>query len=188
MEIIQTHIPGVLVLNPRVFKDSRGYFLETFHSKRYCEGGIREEFVQDNISSSCQGTLRGLHYQHPNGQGKLVQVLSGSVFDVAVDIRKDSPSFGRWYGITLTADQHNQMYIPAGLAHGFYVLSRTALFQYKCTDYYDPASEGGIAWNDPDIGIEWPLTNAPILSDKDALFNKLADIPRQELPTMEDYG
>ena len=187
MEVIETPLPGVLIFEPRVFKDPRGYFLETHNKKRYREAGLKVDFVQDNVSGSGQGSLRGLHYQHPHGQGKLVEVLQGSVYDVAVDIRQDAPTFGQWYGITLTGEKHNQMYIPPGFAHGFYVLSKTALFSYKCSDYYSPSTEGGILWNDPDLDIQWPLAGEPILSDKDARFGKLADIPVEKLPRMEDY-
>jgi dTDP-4-dehydrorhamnose 3,5-epimerase len=187
MEVIETPLPGVLVFKPSVFRDPRGYLLETHNKKRYREAGLKVDFVQDNVSGSGQGTLRGLHYQHPHGQGKLVEVLEGSVYDVAVDIRQDSPTFGQWYGITLTEEKHNQMYIPPGFAHGFYVLSKTTLFSYKCSDYYSPSTEGGILWNDPDLDIQWPLTGEPILSDKDGRFGKLADIPVEKLPRMEDY-
>jgi dTDP-4-dehydrorhamnose 3,5-epimerase len=187
MNIIETILPGVLIIEPQVFSDPRGYFSETYNRQQYLEAGLQADFVQDNISVSCQGTLRGLHYQNPKGQGKLVQVLEGSVFDVAVDIRQNSPTFGLWFGATLNVEKHNQMYIPAGFAHGFYVLSKTALFHYKCTDYYSPASEGGVLWNDPDLGIQWPLSGEPILSDKDMHYGKLADIPVERLPHMEDY-
>jgi dTDP-4-dehydrorhamnose 3,5-epimerase len=131
--------------------------------------------------------LRGLHYQHPQGQGKLVQVYTGKVFDVAVDIRSNSPTFGQWYGAVLCAEKRNQLYVPPGFAHGFYVLSETALFSYKCTDYYRCESEGGIRWNDPAIGIDWPLAGEPILSGKDAAHGLLAEIPTEQLPTLEDY-
>jgi len=187
MNVTKTDLPGVLVFEPGVFEDTRGYFLETFNHGRYSRAGLKAEFVQDNISRSSRGTLRGLHYQHPGGQGKLVQVLEGSVYDVAVDIRPDSPAFGRWYGITLTAEEHNQMYIPPGFAHGFYVMSAAALFHYKCTDYYSPSTEGGIAWNDPDIGIQWPLSGAPVLSEKDMGYGNLKDVPASKLPRAEDY-
>ena len=187
MDVIKTVLPGVLVFEPRVYEDPRGYFLETFHRQRYHDSGIMADFVQDNISSSSQGTLRGLHYQHPKGQGKLVQVLEGSVYEVALDIRPNAPTFGQWYGIDLTAEKHNQMYIPPGFAHGFYVTSKRALFSYKCTEYYSPNTEGGIVWNDPDLGIQWPLTGEPILSDKDRQFGKLSDIPVEQLPRSEDY-
>ena len=187
MDIIETKLPGVLVFEPRVYTDSRGYFLETFHVQRYREAGLQVDFVQDNISRSGKDTLRGLHYQHPGAQGKLVQVLEGSVFDVAVDIRSDSPTFGRWYGITLTEEKHNQMYIPAGFAHGFFVLSETALFNYKCTNYYSPDTESGIAWNDTDIAIQWPLSEAPIISERDAGYGRLKDIAIEKLPSLKDY-
>jgi dTDP-4-dehydrorhamnose 3,5-epimerase len=186
MDVIETMLPGVLVFEPRIFADPRGYFLETYNKQRYLDAGLNADFVQDNVSSSSQGTLRGLHFQHPRGQGKLVQVLEGSVYDVAVDIRPDSPTFHKWYGITLTAEKHNQIYIPAGFAHGFYVLSKRALFHYKCTDYYSPDTEGGIIWNDPDLAIQWPLIEKPILSEKDFRFSKLADIPVEKLPHMEN--
>jgi dTDP-4-dehydrorhamnose 3,5-epimerase len=187
MDIIETNLPGVLVFNPKIFKDSRGYFLEVFNRRRYSEAGLKSPFLQDNVSKSGQGTLRGLHFQHPGGQGKLVQVLEGSVYDVAVDIRVGSPTFGQWQGITLTSEKHNQVYIPAGFAHGFYVLSQTALFSYKCTDYYYPATEGGILWNDPDLSIQWPLKGKPMLSDKDLQYGKLADLPVSQLPRTGDY-
>jgi dTDP-4-dehydrorhamnose 3,5-epimerase len=186
MNVIETPLPGVLVIEPKVYADPRGYFLETYSEQRYRNAGLKAAFVQDNISGSSRGTLRGLHYQHPRGQGKLVQAIEGAVFDVAVDIRPDSPNFGRWHGVTLTAEKHNQMYIPAGFAHGFYVLSETALFSYKCTDYYSPGAEGGIAWNDPGIAIQWPLSGEPVLSDKDAGFGRLSDIPVDQLPHMEN--
>ena len=186
MKVIETELPDILVLEPRVFSDARGYFLETYSAERYRNAGLPDDFVQDNISFSSKGTLRGLHYQHPHGQAKLVQVLEGSVFDVAVDIRPDSPTFGRWHAVTLTAEKHNQMYIPTGFAHGFYVLSETALFSYKCSDYYVPETEGGIAWDDPDIGIRWPLSGEPTISEKDMKLGRLADLPAEKLPRMED--
>jgi dTDP-4-dehydrorhamnose 3,5-epimerase len=167
MKVIETKIPGVLIIEPKVFGDSRGFFLESFHADRYAEYGIESNFVQDNHSRSTKGVLRGLHYQKKYPQGKLVSVTSGIVFDVAVDIRQDSSTFGQWVGIILSADDHKQFYIPPGLAHGFCVLSETADFQYKCTDYYHPEDEASIRWNDPDIGIEWNISE-PILSEKDA--------------------
>ena len=181
MKVTQTKLPGVLVIEPDVFGDARGFFLETFSSKRYEEAGLKLPFVQDNISFSTKGILRGLHFQYPNAQGKLVQVLSGEVFDVAVDIRVASPAFGQWFGEKLSAENHKQMYIPPGFAHGFCVLSDTALFSYKCTDYYNPATEGGIIWNDPDIGIAWPVEN-PQISKKDAGCTPLKNIPKEKLP------
>ena len=167
MNIIKTKIPEVLLIEPRVFSDERGFFLESFHAKRYTEAGIHGPFVQDNHSHSARGVLRGLHFQKQHPQGKLVYVTQGSVFDVAVDIRRDSPTFKQWVGVTLTADRHQQFYVPAGFAHGFCVLSEMADFHYKCTDYYHAEDEGSLRWDDPDIGIAWPI-NQPILSNKDA--------------------
>lgn len=167
MKVIKTKIPDVLLIEPKVFGDSRGFFLETFHATRYADAGIPGPFVQDNRSYSAQGVLRGLHFQKKYPQGKLVYVLQGSVFDVAVDIRKDSPTFTQWVGITLTAESHQQFYIPPGFAHGFCVLSATADFYYKCTEYYHPEDEGSLRWDDPDLGIEWPI-QSPTLSAKDA--------------------
>jgi dTDP-4-dehydrorhamnose 3,5-epimerase len=181
MKVTQTILPGVLVFEPDVFGDARGFFLETFSSKRYEGAGLKLPFVQDNVSFSTKGILRGLHYQTPNAQGKLVQVLTGEVFDVAVDIRVGSPSFGQWFGETLSAENHKQMYIPPGFAHGFCVLSGNALFSYKCTDYYNPTAEGGILWNDADLAIAWPV-NAPQVSPKDAAYTSLKDIPKDRLP------
>ncbi|MFC1762495.1 dTDP-4-dehydrorhamnose 3,5-epimerase [Planctomycetota bacterium] len=185
MKITEAPLPGVLHIEPRVFDDARGFFLETWSRARYREAGIKQEFVQDNLSYSSRGTLRGLHYQYPRGQGKLVQVYTGEVFDVAVDIRSDSPTFGQWFGKILTAEKRNQLYVPPGFAHGFYVLSEAVLFGYKCTDYYSRATEGGVQWNDPAIGISWPLQGEPILSAKDVVHGPLAQIPRDQLPTME---
>lgn len=186
MKIIETPLPGVLVFEPRAFSDSRGYFLETWSRDRYREAGIVGEFVQDNISYSGRGTLRGLHFQHPHGQGKLVQALTGDVFDVAVDIRPDAPTFGQWHAVILRAETHNQMYIPPGFAHGFYVLSEMAHFSYKCTDFYTPKAEGGIAWDDPEIGIQWPLSEAPCLSEKDTTYGLLSQVPIERLPRQGD--
>ena len=183
MNIKETKFPGVLVLEPDVFSDDRGFFLETWHSARYEKAGIRESFVQDNISFSKKGVLRGLHFQYPQSQGKLVQVLSGEVVDVAVDIRKGSPTFGKWISEVLSEMNHRQVYIPSGFAHGYCVLSETAIFSYKCTDFYNPASEGGIIWNDPDINIDWPFKE-PGLSLKDASFPRLKDIQPDKLPQL----
>ena len=175
MNILQTSIHSLLVIEPRVFGDSRGFFLETFQSRRYHEIGVPTDFVQDNHSRSVKGVLRGLHFQRNHPQGKLVYVVRGAVFDVAVDVRKDSPTFGQWYGVTLSDENHRQFYLPPGMAHGFCVLTDKADFVYKCTDYYHPEDEGGIIWNDPDIGIEWPITD-PIISDKDVLNPFFRDI------------
>lgn len=169
------------MLEPRVFGDDRGYFLETWSSERYERAGIPGPFVQDNVSFSKRGVLRGLHYQHPHSQGKLVQVLSGRVIDVAVDIRVGSPGFGQWVGEELSEANHRQMYIPPGFAHGYCVTSQTAVFSYKCTDFYNPAAEGGIVWNDPDLEINWPVTE-PIVSRRDAEYPQLKDIPEEKLP------
>jgi dTDP-4-dehydrorhamnose 3,5-epimerase len=182
VNILTTQLPGVVILEPQVFGDARGFFVETWSRHRYEAAGVACDFVQDNISFSTQGTLRGLHFQHPRDQGKLVQILSGVVFDVAVDIRWDSPTCGQWAGIELSAEKHNQLYIPPGFAHGFYVLTESALFSYKCSDYYSPQTEGGILWNDPDIGIHWPLEGSPLLSDKDRRYCCLRDIPKERLP------
>jgi dTDP-4-dehydrorhamnose 3,5-epimerase len=181
MRVTRTKLAGVLIIEPDVFGDARGFFIETFSSKRYKEAGLSQPFVQDNVSFSTKGILRGLHFQNPNAQGKLVQVLSGEVLDAAVDIRIGSPGFGKWFSETLSAENHKQMYIPPGFAHGYCVLSDTALFSYKCTDYYNPATEGGIIWNDPDIGITWPVS-APLISKKDASHPRLKDIPSDKLP------
>lgn len=152
----QTKIPGVIIIRPQVFGDNRGYFMETFKKSDFAAAGIDKEFVQDNESSSAKGVLRGLHFQKNHTQGKLLRVTHGEVFDVAVDVRPGSAAFGQWVGEILSSEKKNMLYIPEGFAHGFLVLSDTAEFVYKCTDVYDPASEGGIRWNDPDIGIDWP--------------------------------
>lgn len=182
MKISETEIPGVLIFEPKVFEDDRGFFLETWRKDKYAEAGVKEDFVQDNVSFSMRGTLRGLHFQNPHGQGKLVQVLTGQVFDVAVDIRVGSPSFGKWVGIELSGEDHRQIYIPPGFAHGFCVMSEKALFSYKCTDYYTAECDSGIIWNDPDIGIEWPIAD-PVLSNKDAKNPRLSQVTEKNLPT-----
>lgn len=184
MKVIETKLPGVLIIEPAVFGDARGFFIETWNQKRYAEIGLSASFVQDNLSFSTRGTLRGLHFQHPNTQGKLVFVLQGEVFDVAVDIREGSPTFGQWVGVTLSADNKRQVYIPEGFVHGFWVTSETALFAYKCTDFYNPQAEGGIAWDDPDLGIAWP-GEKPILSEKDWNYPRLRELPPGRLP---QYG
>ena len=166
MKIIATELPEVLLVEPTVHGDSRGFFYESFHASRYAEAGIPGPFVQDNLSRSAKGTLRGLHFQEPRAQGKLVQVLRGSVFDVAVDVRRGSPRFGRWVGIELSESQPRQLWIPPGFAHGFCVLSDSADFFYKCTELYAPEAERSIAWDDPTIGIRWPVER-PLLSAKD---------------------
>ena len=185
VKVIETAIPFVLIFEPRVFSDGRGQFLETWSKQKYQEAGICGQFVQDNVSYSTKGTLRGLHYQHPNGQGKLVQAVEGEVFDIAVDIRPDSPTFGRSVSVILSKENHRQMYIPSGFAHGFCVLSESAVFSYKCTDYYARSSEGGVLWSDPDLAIDWPVSD-PLLSEKDAKCSCLKDIDQSLLPRFED--
>lgn len=181
MQVSPLAIPEVLLLEPKVFGDARGFFMETFSAQRYREAGIVPDFVQDNVSYSAKGILRGLHVQHPKAQGKLVSVLKGEVFDVAVDVRRGSPSFGKWVGATLSADNKRQLWVPPGFAHGFVVTGDDALFCYKCTDYYSPTTEVSILWNDPAIGVAWPVTE-PLLSEKDKKGLRLADIPAERLP------
>ncbi|UVW36107.1 dTDP-4-dehydrorhamnose 3,5-epimerase [SAR92 clade bacterium H455] len=167
MNIIDTKIKDAVIIEPAVFGDSRGFFIETFQAQRYLDQArIELPFVQDNHSRSAKGVLRGLHYQKTKPQGKLVRVVRGEVFDVGVDLRKRSPTFGCWQGVWLSEENHRQLWLPPGLAHGFVVTSESADFEYKCSDYYDPEDEGCLIWNDPDVGIEWPLAN-PLLSDKD---------------------
>lgn len=184
MKVTALSIPDVLLIEPKRFGDDRGYFLETFHKERYTAAGVTLDFVQDNLSKSARGILRGLHLQHPNAQGKLVCVLAGEVFDVAVDVRVGSPTFGKWVGALLSADDHRQIWIPPGFAHGFCVTSESALFAYKCTALYSAADEIGVAWNDPAIGIPWPVAE-PQLSAKDAGARCLADIDPMRLPRYE---
>jgi dTDP-4-dehydrorhamnose 3,5-epimerase len=181
MRVTPTELTGVILIEPQVFGDPRGYFLETFNQDRYRQAGLPGEFVQDNVSFSSRGVLRGLHFQHPKGQGKLVTVLQGEAYDVAIDVRKGSPQFGKWIGVVLSGENKRQLYIPAGFAHGFCVTGESAMFAYKCTEFYAPESERGIAWNDPDIGIRWPI-ETPTLSTKDARYPRLRDVSRAELP------
>ena len=177
MNVIKTNINDVVIIEPKVFGDERSFFLETFQADRYAEmAGITLPFVQDNHSRSGMNVLRGLHFQKTKPQGKLVRVLRGEVFDVAVDIRKDSPTYGQWTGVALSEENKRQFWIPPGLAHGFVVLSDTADFEYKCTDYYDPSDEGSLIWNDPDLGIEWPEGIEPILSVKDSIAARFKDL------------
>jgi len=176
MEIINTKLQGCKIIQPKVFGDERGFFLETFHSKRYeKELGIKENFVQDNRSRSSKGVLRGLHFQVNKPQGKLVTVTTGEVFDVAVDIRPESKTFGQYVSVILSEENHTQFYIPPGFAHGFVVMSDFADFQYKCTDFYDPQDESGILWNDKDIGIDWPISK-PLLSTKDSFLQTFENL------------
>jgi dTDP-4-dehydrorhamnose 3,5-epimerase len=177
MNVIKTNIDGVVIIEPKVFGDERGFFLETFQAERYKEfAGINMSFVQDNHSRSGKNVLRGLHFQKTNPQGKLVRVVRGEVFDVAVDIRKGSPTYGQWAGAILSEENKRQFWVPPGLAHGFVVLSDIADFEYKCTDYYDPADEGCLMWNDPAVGIEWPEGIEPVLSAKDQVGQTLAEL------------
>lgn len=181
MQIIETAIEGVVVVEPDVYGDHRGFFMETYQRRRYENNGILMDFVQDNLSYSKHGTLRGLHFQISHPQSKLVQVIQGEVFDVAVDVRVGSPDFGKWVGVMLSDSNKRQLFIPEGFAHGFCVVSDSAMFLYKCSDYYDPADEMGILWNDPVLDIEWPVVN-PLLSDKDKAYSTLKDTPRANLP------
>lgn len=183
MKVIKTKLPGVVIVEPNIFGDKRGFFQETWHKPRYEDIGINEPFVQDNLSFSTRGVLRGLHYQHPHAQGKLVSVAKGEVFDVAVDIRVGSLTFGQWVGVLLSGENHRQLWVPPGFAHGFCVVSDTVYFTYKCTDVYTPEAEGGILWNDPDIGIEWPLQDVE-LSSKDKKYPRLRDISIVRLPEL----
>ncbi|HFC6874453.1 TPA: dTDP-4-dehydrorhamnose 3,5-epimerase [Neisseria meningitidis] len=175
MNIIDTRIPDVKLLEPKVFGDERGFFMETFRDEWFRQNVAERTSVQENHSKSTQGVLRGLHYQTENTQGKLVRVVSGEVFDVAVDMRRDSPTFGHWVGEVLSADNKRQLWVPEGFAHGFYVLSDEAEFVYKCTDYYNPNAEHSLIWNDATVGIDWPLLGEPSLSAKDLAGKMLAE-------------
>jgi dTDP-4-dehydrorhamnose 3,5-epimerase len=182
MNVIETPIVGVKIIEPRCFGDARGFFLETFSAQRYRDAGIDAVFVQDNHSRSSKGVLRGLHYQLHHPQGKLVSVIRGEVLDIAVDIRVGSPTFGQWYSVLLNDENHRQMYVPPGLAHGFVVLSETVDFVYKCTDYYYPEDEKGLLWNDPAIGVDWQI-DQPLLSEKDRHNKTLSELQSaNELP------
>lgn len=181
MNVVATAIPGVVIVEPKVFQDPRGYFLESYRQSSYAEAGIGPHFVQDNISRSQRHVLRGLHVQEPNGQGKLVHVLAGEILDVAVDVRHGSPWFGKHVAVNLSQDNKRQLFIPAGFAHGFCVLSDDVLVQYKCTTYYSPKDEFSVLWNDPDLGIDWPVA-APVLSAKDSDARRLRDIESSRLP------
>lgn len=181
MKVIETTLPGALILEPQVFGDARGFFYESYNKGKWQEAGIQADFIQTNVSRSARGVLRGLHYQWPNPQGKLVSVLEGEVYDVAVDIRRGSPTFGRSFGVMLTADNHRHFWVPEGFAHGFCVLSEFATFTYQCTALYDAKADTGIRWNDADLGIDWPLSE-PLLSDKDGKTPLLKDVARERLP------
>jgi dTDP-4-dehydrorhamnose 3,5-epimerase len=181
MKVIETDLPGCLVLEPQVFGDGRGFFYESFNRDKFAAIGLAPEFVQGNVSSSSRGVLRGLHYQWPRPQGKLVSVLEGEVWDVAVDIRRGSPTFGRWTGVILNAENKRHFWIPEGFAHGFVTLSEHALFTYLCTATYDRDADAGIRWNDGDLAIDWPASE-PLLSDKDAKAPFLAEVAQERLP------
>lgn len=182
VEFNKTELDGVLVIVPKVFEDPRGFFFESYHAQKYRDGGVDADFVQDNHSKSVRGTLRGLHAQHRRPQGKLVRCLRGEIYDVAVDIRKGSPTFGRWIGVTLSEANRHQIYVPPGFAHGFCVTSDIAEVEYKCTDVYDPGYELTVMWNDPEVGVEWPV-EAPVLSDKDANGKSL----REQMDLYPDF-
>ena len=181
MKVIETSLPGCVIIEPAVFGDERGFFFETWNADRYGEHGLPTKFVQSNVSASARGVLRGLHYQWPNPQGKLVSVLEGEVYDVAVDIRRGSPHFGRWSAVILSAENKRQFWVPEGFAHGFAVLSERAIFSYLCTAQYDRAADAGVRWDDASIGIDWPISE-PLLSDKDAKTPFLEDVSADRLP------
>lgn len=180
MNVLTCDLSGPLIIEPKVFGDARGYFLESYNRRRYAEIGLDANFVQDNLSFSASGILRGLHFQNPNPQAKLLQVLQGEVYDVAVDLRRSSPTFGRWHGLVLSAGNKRQFFIPPGFAHGFQVLSPNALFHYKCDEFYSPNDECALRWDDPQLGIPWPLAG-PVLSEKDSKGLLLAEIPAHKL-------
>jgi dTDP-4-dehydrorhamnose 3,5-epimerase len=180
LNVVETGLPGVRIFEPDVFGDARGFFLETYNQARYTGHGL-PPFVQDNLSHSKKGVLRGMHFQNPNPQGKLLSVLEGEVYDVAVDVRVGSPRFGAWVGVSLSAENKRQLYVPEGFAHGFLVTGETALFLYKCTAYYSPETEHSLLWNDPEVGIEWP-TIEPVLSEKDRAGRPLSEMPEGALP------
>lgn len=184
MKVVETGLPGCIVIEPRVFADERGSFFESFNADRLAEHGLRPTFVQGNVSTSDRGVLRGLHYQWPNPQGKYVSVVEGEVWDVAVDIRRGSPTFGRWTAVVLSAENRRHFWIPEGFAHGFVALSERAVFTYLCTATYDPAADANIRWDDPDLAIDWPVSD-PQLSPKDARAPFLRDVPQERLP---DFG
>ncbi len=181
MNVVRTPLPGVLLIEPKVFGDDRGFFVELYRQQRYGKAGVDLSFVQDNHSRSSRGVLRGLHYQIEHPQGKLVTVITGEVYDVAVDIRRGSPTFGKWFGCVLSAADHRQLFIPPGLAHGFCTMSESADVLYKCTDVYRPEDEAGVLWSDPDLAIDWPAMT-PILSAKDGEYPILAKISPERLP------
>jgi dTDP-4-dehydrorhamnose 3,5-epimerase len=181
LQRVETSLPGVIELRPKIFRDTRGFFLETYHRSKFADVGITDVFVQDNHSCSAKGTLRGLHYQLHRPQAKLCRVIEGEALDVAVDIRLGSPHFGKYATVLLSAKEQNEIYVPAGFAHGFLALADTVQFLYKCSDFYDPADEHGVLWNDPALSIPWNIA-PPIVSEKDSKLPKLADVPPELLP------
>lgn len=185
MNVIPTRLSGVVIIEPRVFADDRGYFLEVWNAARFTEAGIAAGLVQDNLSYSTRGVLRGLHLQHPSSQSKLITVVAGEIWDVAVDVRQGAPTFGQWFGTTLSSENHRQIFVPAGFAHGFVVTSETATVCYKCDAPYRPGDELTVVWNDPDLGIDWPVA-VPVLSAKDRQGLRLRDIPPARLPRFID--
>lgn len=184
MKAIQSSLPDALIIEPRVFGDARGFFYESYNRQKFEQLGIGAHFVQSNVSRSARGVLRGLHYQWPHPQGKLVSVLEGEVYDVAVDIRQGSPTFGQWTGVMLTAENHRHFWVPEGFAHGFCVLSEAAVFTYQCTALYDPLADRAVRWNDATIGVDWPISE-PLLSDKDMRAPFLADVSPELLPVFK---
>jgi dTDP-4-dehydrorhamnose 3,5-epimerase len=185
MKLLKTSLEGLVILEPHAYEDNRGYFMETYQMARYRDLGIEVSFVQDNVSYSRKGTLRGLHYQHPQAQDKLVQAITGEIFDVAVDIRRGSPTYGQWSSALLSEKNHRQLFVPGGFAHGFCVLSETAYVLYKCSNYYSPETEGGILWSDPDLAIQWPI-QGPLVSPKDTAHPTLCQVARNMLPSFTD--
>jgi len=185
MKVLPTKLAEVYIIEPQAFYDNRGFFLETYHQRRYAETEINCNFIQDNLSRSLRGTLRGLHYQLEYAQAKLIQVIKGVVFDVVVDIRRGSPSFGQWVGVNLSEENKRQLFVPEGFAHGFCVLSEAADVVYKCSDFYVPEDEGGILWSDPDLAIDWPISE-PLISAKDSRLPRLADVPPERLPLYKE--
>ena len=186
MKILSTSVADVFIIEPVVFEDQRGFFMEIYHQRKYTALGIEPVFVQDNLSHSLHGTLRGLHYQLNRAQAKLIQVIEGAIFDVAVDIRRGSPNFGQWAGVHLSDENQRQVFVPEGFAHGFCVLSETAHVLYRCTDFYDPEDKGGILWSDPALAIDWPVSE-PLISEKDRQLPCLTDIPPERLPIYEEH-
>lgn len=185
MELMESCLGGVKILRPRVFEDERGFFLESYNQRRFAELGITESWVQDNHSRSVQNTVRGLHYQLHQPQAKLCRVIRGTVMDVVVDLRQGSPTFGKWAGVLLSEENRIQIYVPRGFAHGFAVLSEVAEVLYKCDDFYAPTDEQGIAWDDPQLGINWEIPGTPLLSPKDTRHPRLADVPAERLPVWD---